>query len=108
MLDYPDSVVEQVAEIFKAFSQPTRLKIIRRLHKGPATVTQLHEAVGSSQANISKHLQILKNQSIVEVESHGTSREYRLADEDVSQICESVCSYFEDRLSERSDLLNQS
>jgi DNA-binding transcriptional ArsR family regulator len=54
-----DAAVELVAQRFKILGDATRLKILRRLMEGESTVTALVEAVGSSQANVSRHLAVL-------------------------------------------------
>ncbi len=93
----PDSVIEDIADLFQAFSHPTRLQILRELHEGPRNVTELHEVIGGSQSNISNHLNKLKNEDIVTVNVKGNTREYALASQEVAEICEMVCGYFEER-----------
>ena len=48
-----------VAQRFKILSEPARLEVLNMLRKGPLNVSELIEATGLNQANLSKHLQIL-------------------------------------------------
>ncbi len=47
--------------ILKALAHPTRLKIVIKLQQGTKCVTDIHEILPASQANISQHLTILRN-----------------------------------------------
>lgn len=102
--DYPDEFLERVSEVFKAFSSTTRLKIIRELHREPRNVSQLHEAIGGSQANISRHLKTLLERGIVRRSREGSTTVYELADQKVTDICESTCDYLLDRWEKRRGL----
>ncbi len=106
--DYSDDFLEHLAEIFKAFGNLTRLKIFRALHEdGPEeglSVQELQENVGTSQANISKHLQRMEEEGLLSVRSEGTTRVYSIADEEVTKICERVCDYMEQRLDDLSSI----
>ncbi|MFB6346190.1 MAG: ArsR/SmtB family transcription factor [bacterium] len=102
--DYSDEFLEEVSELFQGFAQPTRLKIIRELHDGPRSVSELHEAIGGSQANVSKHLSMLKDRGIVSERREGVSKIYEIARKEVSMICEQVCNYMKDRLEEKLDI----
>ncbi len=48
-----------IAERFKALSEPSRLEILNTLREGERTVSEILEATGLGQANVSKHLQLL-------------------------------------------------
>lgn len=102
--DYSDDFLERVADLFNAFSQPTRLKIIRELHDEPKTVSELHDAVGGSQANISRHLKLLKDEGIVADHKHGNFTSYEIAREEVRMICEYVCDYLEEQIRQETNL----
>jgi DNA-binding transcriptional ArsR family regulator len=102
--DYSDDFLKRVAELFDAFSQPTRLKIIRELHDGPKTVSEIHEAVGGSQPNVSKHLKTLREEGIIAGSKDGTKTRYEIAREEVTMICDYVCGYMKDRLQEEMAL----
>lgn len=65
----------QVA-ILKALAHPTRLQIVMELRQGTKCVTDIHEILPASQANISQHLTILRNAEIVDFTQDGSQRCY--------------------------------
>lgn len=106
--DYSDEFLDHISDIFQAFGNLTRLKIFRALHQNEQTggmaVQELQEEVGTSQANISKHLKIMEEKGLIRYRSEGTSRIYSVADEEVTRICERVCDYVERRLEDIANL----
>lgn len=64
---------ESLAEIFKALSDPTRLKIIRLLsrRKPMLCVGALAHRLGISQPAVSQHLRVLKNAGILKAQRFG-------------------------------------
>ena len=84
-----------VAERLRALAEPARLQILNELRGGELTVTELVEATGLGQANISKHLQLLLAAGFVARRKDGLYARYRLADEDVFRICEIMCGRLE-------------
>lgn len=63
----------------KALSDEARLRIIRRLLERNHNVGELAEALGIAQSNVSKHLRVLREAGLVEVEKRAQCRNYRLA-----------------------------
>lgn len=80
-----------VAERLRALAEPARLQILHQLRSGERTVTELVEATGLGQANVSKHLQLLLAAGFVGRRKEGLYTHYRLADEDVFRICDLMC-----------------
>ena len=89
-----------IAERLRALAEPARLTILHQLRDGERTVTQLVEATGLGQANLSKHLQILHGAGFVRRRKEGMYCYYGLADRDVFRICELMC----DRLGAEAEL----
>jgi DNA-binding transcriptional ArsR family regulator len=87
----PAPLVELIAQRFRCLAEPMRIALLDRLRDGEATVTELTEATGASQQNVSKHLGVLLGAGIVSRTKHGTSSVYAIADEDVYELCELVC-----------------
>ena len=87
----PDALVELIAERFRAIGEPTRIRILDRLRQGEASVQELTLALGSSQQNVSKHLALLQHAGIVERRRDGNYSYYRIADDSVLALCETVC-----------------
>lgn len=91
-----DDMLEQISDKFRALSEPMRLKIIHQLMSGEKTVTELVEIMQCSQANVSKHLAVLKNSSMIAVKKSGTSRLCSIADPTVFQLCKLMCQRLQD------------
>ncbi len=94
-----------VAERLRALAEPARLQILSELRGGERTVTELVEATGLGQANVSKHLQLLLGAGYVARRRDGVYARYRLADEDVFRICEIMCGRLEVEASRRRQVL---
>ncbi len=62
--------------ILKSLAHPTRLQIVIELLNGTKCVTDIHEILPSSQANISQHLTVLRNARIVDFAQDGAQRCY--------------------------------
>lgn len=79
-------MVEQLAmpddldldKIFQALSHPTRRDIIEQISGGPKSVTELAEPHDVSLAAVSKHLHVLEDAGLIEVEEDGRVRRCHL------------------------------
>ena len=94
-----------VAERFKALSEPARLTLLNSLRTGEMTVTELVDATGLGQANVSKHLQLLHRMGFVQRRKEGTTALYRIPDVNVFKLCDLVCGGMRDDLDEKRRLL---
>ncbi|MEO8585861.1 MAG: metalloregulator ArsR/SmtB family transcription factor [Acidobacteriota bacterium] len=90
-----DAGCEEVATRFRALSEPTRLKILRRLARGGASVGEVVADVGGTQANVSKHLAVLLSSDIVGRKRQGGRTLYAIADPALLSICSIVCEGIE-------------
>ena len=70
VVDQPDDLRE-LRLFHKVLADVNRLRIVRRLAAGPATVTQLIEHVGLSQPLVSWHLGKLREVGLVAARRHG-------------------------------------
>ncbi|MDP2498208.1 MAG: metalloregulator ArsR/SmtB family transcription factor [Candidatus Palauibacterales bacterium] len=98
---FSDEALELVATRFKVLSEPTRLRILNALRKGERTVSDLAEAAETSQANVSKHLGILRRHDLVTRRKEGLHTHYRLTDQAIFELCEIVCESLEEELESR-------
>ena len=87
----PPPLTELIAQRFRCLAEPMRIVLLDRLRDGEATVTELTQATGASQQNVSKHLGVLLGAGIVSRSKRGTSSVYAIADEGVFELCELVC-----------------
>jgi len=81
---------EQLANRFKLLGEPARLRILTILCEGERNVQELCEQTGLLQANVSKHLQLLKATGIVTCRREGIFRYYRLIDTALMSVCRSI------------------
>lgn len=94
-----EAAVQHVSEFFRALSDPMRLRILDELRgAGPASVGELTQRLGSSQANVSKHLSTLAQRGLVERETQGTKTIYRIGEDIAAPLCELVCEHVAQRL----------
>jgi len=93
-----DELLNRIAEVLKAMADPTRLKILHSLHQGERCVSDILGIVGGSQANVSKHLSVLKRAGLVDSRRDGLNVFYRITDEGVFTICRNVCDSLEIRV----------
>lgn len=92
-----DEALGLIATRFRMLSDQTRLRLLHLLSMGEMTVTQLVEASGSGQANVSKHLGMLTDAGIVARRKEGLNVYYRIADESIFELCNIVCNSLGDR-----------
>jgi DNA-binding transcriptional ArsR family regulator len=59
------------------------------------TVSELVEETGFGQANLSKHLGLLRRVGYLERRKEGVNTYYRLADPEVLRLCELMCGRLE-------------
>lgn len=78
--------VEQIAELFKGFADPTRVQILSLLAQKELCVTEITEAVEVSQSAISHQLRILKQMHLIKYRRDGKNLWYSLADDHVLTI----------------------
>ena len=71
---------QDCTDILKALADRSRMRIVKTLLAEAHGVNDLAEALDLSQYNVSKHLRILREAGIVEVEPDGTRREYFIAE----------------------------
>lgn len=84
----PDETILNLSEVFKAMSDPTRLKIIYLLSKHPLCVYDIAEILDMSQSAISHQLRILRGLRLVKFKKEGKHAIYSLDDDHVLQLFE--------------------
>lgn len=94
-----------IADRFKALGEPARLQILDALRAGESTVTELVDATGLGQANVSKHLGLLHGLGFVTRRKEGLFAYYSLADRDVFRLCDLMCARVEAETTARKRVL---
>jgi len=67
--------------VLKALGEMNRLRIMRLLLKEQLGVNELTRRLRVPQYNVSKHLRVLRQAGLLDVEKEGKQRLYRVADE---------------------------
>jgi DNA-binding transcriptional ArsR family regulator len=83
------------AESIQALSAPSRLRILARLHAGPASVTQIADSVGMEGSAVSHQLRMLRHLGLVVGERDGRQVVYELHDDHVAELLEQMVSHVE-------------
>ena len=78
--------VEAIAELFKGFCDPTRVRILSLLLDDELCVTDIAEKVALSQSAVSHQLRLLKQIRLIKFRRDGKNVLYSLADDHVRII----------------------
>ena len=70
------------------------------------TVTEIMEALGKSQSNISRQLGVLRGVGVVSGERKGTEMRYRITDEKISEVCDLVQKVLLEQTQRQTDALS--
>jgi ArsR family transcriptional regulator len=88
-------------------SDPTRVVILYALAGGPKCVNELAAALSISQPNISRHLKVLRERSLVTTERNGQAVIYSLADERLIKALDLLRDVLKEILDREAKLLKQ-
>lgn len=78
--------VEEISALLKSFAHPLRLKILCLLQDQELTVGEIRETVRTTNANVSQHLTIMRNQGIIVSRKEANLIYNRAADERVIEL----------------------
>jgi DNA-binding transcriptional ArsR family regulator len=96
----PDPLIELIARRFRVIGEPMRIKLLDSLREREASVSELREATGASQQNVSKHLGVLLEAGIVGRRKDGNQVFYSIVDESIFRLCEEVCGGLQRQVAE--------
>lgn len=80
------AMAEQLAEVFRALSDPTRVRLVSALSVGELAVFELTELLGVTQAAVSHQLRFLRFLKLVKARKVGKSTLYSLSDRHVMTL----------------------
>jgi DNA-binding transcriptional ArsR family regulator len=103
-----DEAIALVARRFAVLAEPTRLRLLHVLMPGEKNVNALVEAIGGTQANVSRHLQTLTDAGIVARRKEGLQVFYTVADPSIFDLCDLVCGSLEKHTAKQASLLGGS
>lgn len=97
--------LELIAGRFRALSEPMRLRLLSLLMEGERTVGELVSGSGSGQANVSKHLAVLREAGMVGMRKQGLKTFCYIADPVVRELCELMCRRLRGEMEAKADML---
>lgn len=86
--------VQEAAEVMKAMSSETRLKIMCALSGGELPVNQLAELTGQSQSAVSQHLSKLRAAGLVQSRREAQTIYYRCRPGIAQDIIDTLCGFY--------------
>ena len=97
-----------IDQVFHAFGDPTRRKLVEQLSHGPASASALAKPLGITLAAVVQHLQVLERSGVVRTEKVGRVRTCRIEPSGLNLAAEWIAerrSLWERRLDRLGDLL---
>jgi DNA-binding transcriptional ArsR family regulator len=97
-----------IDQVFHAFGDPTRRKLIEQLSQGPASVSDLAKPLGITLAAVVQHLQVLERSGVVRTQKVGRVRTCRLEPTGLNVAADWIAerrSLWERRLDRLGDIL---
>jgi DNA-binding transcriptional ArsR family regulator len=95
-LKVAEEEVVDLAEFFKVFGDPTRLKILFVLEEGESDVTSLCQELSLQQSTVSQQLKLLRARRLVKWRKEGRNVLYRLNDEHIQRILALGSEHYEE------------
>jgi ArsR family transcriptional regulator len=86
--------IEKAAKALKAMAHPLRLKILCSIRENEVPVLEIVEKSGSSQSNVSQHIEILRNEGIVISRKEGNKVLCSVKDKKILLLIQSMQSVF--------------
>ncbi|WP_237446342.1 ArsR/SmtB family transcription factor [Sphaerochaeta halotolerans] len=93
-----DEEIVDIADFFKVFGDPTRLKILFLLEQGERGVNAISEELKMQQSTISQQLKLLRARRLVRFRKDGRNVLYRLNDEHIHDILAMGIEHYQELL----------
>ncbi len=87
------AIALRVAELFRAFGDATRVRIVYALLRGEVNVGALAQGVGLSESAVSHHLRGLRQLHLVRARKDGQQVFYSVDDDHIAQIFQQVVNH---------------
>ena len=107
MLPQRAEIARLHAELCAGISDPNRIAILYALSESPSNVSDLTARLRLPQSTVSRHLRILRNSGLVTFERRGREVVYELSNYRVIQALELLREVLTERISNHSQLINQ-
>lgn len=99
------AALEPIDTVFRALSDPTRRRVLERLSRSPASVSELAEPFGMALPSFVQHLRLLEDSGLVHSQKEGRVRTYSLAPKRM-RVAEDWLSRHRDLWEQRLDQLD--
>ena len=93
-MNIQDKQVEDLTHLLKSISHPIRLKILCMLQDGEMTVGEICNQIQTTKANISQHLNILRNQGVIVSRKDANFIYNRIADQRIVHLMKTIQHLF--------------
>ena len=93
---FNEEIAYDLADLFKVFSDSTRIRILVALFDGELCVNDIAQRLEMSQTAISHQLRILKQNHLIKYRREGKSVIYSLADDHVKTIIDMAVEHIEE------------
>lgn len=103
--DQERTLIEMQARICHVLSSPRRLELLYALQGGEVSAGDLARLLDTSQANVSQHLALMRQHSIVTARKDGQTMYYRLVSHEILRACEAVRRVLLEQLQRQQQLL---
>ena len=99
-----EGLLVEVADRLRVLGQVVRLRLVEHLAAGSATPQEMADALGYTQQNVSKHLQILYRSGVVSRRQDGSSVVYALKDPTTVAVLDDIVASVSGHLRAQSQL----
>jgi DNA-binding transcriptional ArsR family regulator len=99
-----------VHDTFAALAEPSRFRIVELLLAGPCPVNDISARLELAQPQVSKHLRVLKQAGLVDVQPRAQQRLYQLRPQPLRRLHEWLERYrriWDDRFAQMDELLEE-
>lgn len=93
-------------KIFKALSDPNRLRIVKMLEEKPLCVCDIKDVLGLANSTVSKHLSLLRDAELIVDEKDGKWVYYRLNTLEYEKYVNQILPLLNDWLSDDPQIIN--
>ena len=97
-------------ETFAALAEPNRFRIVELLRSGPRPVNEIGDRLELNQPQVSKHLRVLKEAGLVDVQPRAQQRLYELRAEPLRALHNWLERYrrvWDDRFEQLDELIEE-
>lgn len=103
-------ILTGMLETFAALAEPNRFRIVELLRSGPHAVNDIGDRLHLNQPQVSKHLRVLKEAGLVEVQPRAQQRLYELRAQPLRELnswLQTLRRVWEERFEELDQLVEE-